>query len=87
MLAPRLRFPSISDFSTPSLFTTMSSDRPFLSRKTFRGLITAPQLKSSDLMAAVQAVAQASTAFSPLQSASGGLLKAIEMVEVWLVSA
>ena len=72
--------------SAPSLFTTMTSpstsDRRFLSRKAFRDLIAAPPLKPSDLIAAVQTVAQASTTFSPLQSASGGLLKAIEMVEV-----
>src|SRR5258706_15793664 len=68
----------------------MSSPSPFNRRsrfrKAFRDLTTAPRLDLSDLMTVVQAVAEASTALSPLQPAAGGLLKAIKMVEVWFFS-
>jgi hypothetical protein len=63
------------------------SNRPSPFRKAFRGLITAPRLEHSDLMMVMQAMVEASTALSPLQSAAGGLLKAMEMVEVWFSSA
>ena len=62
------------------------SNRPSRFRKAFRDLITAPRLDLSDLMTVVQAVAEASTALYPLQPAAVGLLKAIEMVEVWFFS-
>jgi len=63
-------------FQTPS-------NRPSSFPKTLKGLITAPP---SNLITVVQAVVEASMAFSPLQPATGGLLKAIKMVEVCLFS-
>src|SRR5258706_1308703 len=83
---PVLLHSVISDFYT-SRHTTMAfqtrSNRPSSFRKTLKGLITAPP---SNLITVVQAVVEASMAFSPLQPATGGLLKAIKMVEGWLFS-
>src|SRR5882762_5738348 len=58
------------------------SNPSFSLGKAVKGLVSAPP----DLMMVVQAVVQASVAFSPLQSAAGGLLNAIERVQVRLFS-
>jgi len=59
------------------------SNPSFSLGKAVKRLVRAPP---SDLTIVVQAVVQASIAFSPLQSATGGLLKAIERVQVRPVS-
>ena len=56
------------------------TDTKFSFRKTLKGFVKVPQ--PSVLIPVLQVVVQASSAFTPLQSAAGGLLKVIEIVEV-----
>ena len=69
--------------------TTMSSESPVVSHRrlfSFCGLFKGILVKASRpsvLLPVLRLVQQASPAFPPLQSAVGGLLNVIELMEVW----
>ena len=67
----------------------MSSESPVASHCglfSFYGLLKGILVKSSRpsvLLPVLRLIEQASPAFPPLQSAAGGLLNVIELIEVW----